>query len=287
MAKPRYFCAFVALMAAATTAEAVVIEFTDKAEWVSAVGVFSTIHFTEFPDNTFLFDQYEELGVLFTDGDDNIACCSDDGFPNDGSGLDGNLAIHLLFTSPQRWIAADFPGALRIQLFSEGDLIYTSSNFGSIGVGHFAGLISSELFDEAILIDWVDEDSVALDDLHFGFLPLGDLDGDGQVGVTDLLSLLGAWGPCPEPCPPTCLGDIDSDCTVGVTDLLELLAAWGPNPGHPADFDGDGIVGVLDLLALLGALGPCPPPIPCLADLDFDGIVGVTDLLILLGNWTA
>ena len=55
---------------------------------------------------------------------------------------------------------------------------------------------------------------------------LGDLDGDGMVGVTDLLALLGAWGACPTPCPPTCDADIDGDCVVGVLDLLSLLANW-------------------------------------------------------------
>jgi len=55
----------------------------------------------------------------------------------------------------------------------------------------------------------------------------GDVDGDGVVGVVDLLALLGAWGPCPEPCPPACVADFDDDCQVGVTDLLILLANWG------------------------------------------------------------
>ncbi len=55
------------------------------------------------------------------------------------------------------------------------------------------------------------------------------------------------------PCPP----DLDGDGNVGTSDLLELLAAWGPNPGHPADFDGDGDVGTADLLALLANWGPC------------------------------
>jgi len=54
-----------------------------------------------------------------------------------------------------------------------------------------------------------------------------DLDGDGAVGVTDFLSLLGTWGPCPGPCPPSCPADFDGDCTVGVTDFLILLANWG------------------------------------------------------------
>ncbi|MHC4082738.1 MAG: S8 family serine peptidase, partial [Planctomycetota bacterium] len=55
-----------------------------------------------------------------------------------------------------------------------------------------------------------------------------------------------------------CPADIDGDGDVGVTDFLELLAAWGPNPGHPADIDGDGEVGVTDFLELLAAWGPCP-----------------------------
>ncbi len=49
--------------------------------------------------------------------------------------------------------------------------------------------------------------------------------------------------------------DLDGDGTVGILDLLSLLTAWGPNPRHPADFDGDGTVGILDLLALLANWG--------------------------------
>jgi len=56
---------------------------------------------------------------------------------------------------------------------------------------------------------------------------VGDLDGDGVVGITDFLALLAAWGPCPQPCPPSCSADFDSDCTVGITDFLTLLSNWG------------------------------------------------------------
>jgi len=54
-----------------------------------------------------------------------------------------------------------------------------------------------------------------------------------------------------------CRYDTDGDGEVGVTDLLVLLGAWGPNPGHPADFDLDGDVDVTDLLGLLGHWGGC------------------------------
>jgi len=55
----------------------------------------------------------------------------------------------------------------------------------------------------------------------------GDLDGNGMVGITDFLELLGQWGACPAPCPPSCLADLDGDCEVGILDFLALLGNWG------------------------------------------------------------
>ncbi len=57
--------------------------------------------------------------------------------------------------------------------------------------------------------------------------------------------------------PDACQGDVNGDGVVGIVDLLDLLGAWGPNPGHPADFDGDGDVGITDFLTLLASWGPC------------------------------
>lgn len=51
-----------------------------------------------------------------------------------------------------------------------------------------------------------------------------------------------------------CAGDLDGDSDVGVSDLLALLAAWGTPAG---DVNGDGATDVADLLALLSAWGPC------------------------------
>ena len=55
-----------------------------------------------------------------------------------------------------------------------------------------------------------------------------DLDNSGDVGVKDLLFLLGAWGPCPPK--GDCLADFDTTGDVGVKDLLVLLGNWGPCP---------------------------------------------------------
>lgn len=54
---------------------------------------------------------------------------------------------------------------------------------------------------------------------------VGDLDGDGVVGGSDLFILLGMWGPCDD-C-DDCLADIYEDCVVDVTDLILLLGNWG------------------------------------------------------------
>ncbi len=60
-----------------------------------------------------------------------------------------------------------------------------------------------------------------------------DINPNGQVGPGDLALLLGAWGPCPQPCTPgvptdACPADLDPDCDVGPFDLALLLGAWGP-----------------------------------------------------------
>ena len=55
---------------------------------------------------------------------------------------------------------------------------------------------------------------------------LADFDGDGVVGISDFLFLLGAWGVCPAP-PEVCPADINGDGAVGILDFLLLLASWG------------------------------------------------------------
>lgn len=49
----------------------------------------------------------------------------------------------------------------------------------------------------------------------------GDASGDGLVNVSDLLILLGTWGPC-----NNCPADIDADGNVGILDLITLLGNW-------------------------------------------------------------
>jgi hypothetical protein len=53
-----------------------------------------------------------------------------------------------------------------------------------------------------------------------------------------------------------CPADVDGDGEVGMQDLLVVLKSWNES-GGPADVNGDGVVGVEDLLALLASWGAC------------------------------
>jgi hypothetical protein len=92
--------------------------------------------------------------------------------------------------------------------------------------------------------------AVSLDDDTIIVGARGDDDNGSSSGSAYVFDAAGTPGECP--------WDLNDNGSVGVSDLLSLLASWGPCIDCPADFDGDGNVGVTDLLALLAAWGPCP-----------------------------
>ena len=57
-------------------------------------------------------------------------------------------------------------------------------------------------------------------------------------------------------CDSMCPYDIDGDGNVAVTDLLAIIDQWGLT-ASPADVNQDGIVDVSDLLMVVGNWGPC------------------------------
>jgi hypothetical protein len=56
-------------------------------------------------------------------------------------------------------------------------------------------------------------------------LRLGDVTADGSTNVDDLISIILAWGPCPEE-PEPCFGDLNGDGLIDVDDLVLLILAW-------------------------------------------------------------
>jgi hypothetical protein len=49
----------------------------------------------------------------------------------------------------------------------------------------------------------------------------GDVNGDGNTDVDDLLAVLNAWGPCAD-----CPADLTDDDIVNVDDLLAVINGW-------------------------------------------------------------
>jgi hypothetical protein len=81
----------------------------------------------------------------------------------------------------------------------------------------------------------------------------GGWDGTGDEG-NGQITIDGPGEPCSStPCP----ADTNGDGSVGIADLLTVVDMWG-EAGGAGDIDGDGTVGVGDLLAIVEAWGVCP-----------------------------
>jgi hypothetical protein len=72
-------------------------------------------------------------------------------------------------------------------------------------------------------------------------------DGDWQGAQTD----------CDDCGAVSCYGDVDGDGDVSISDIDALMGYWN-DPGGSGDIDGSGVVDVHDLLGLLFHWGPCP-----------------------------
>ena len=135
----------------------------DYEEWQIAAGPYVSVDFTGFSFGTFITTQYQDLGVVFTDGNDYITG-PDPLFPDDW-GLAGNHSpIHMDFLTPQYSIGAHFIGIIAYQLFLDENLIYETQPLG-VGPG-VVGLVSDTPFDSAVFIDPLQGEFVTIDNLY-------------------------------------------------------------------------------------------------------------------------
>jgi hypothetical protein len=161
---------FIASALLSSRAVAQVTAITNEAQWQNAVGSYTTLDFTSYPEFTIITDQYVNQGVEFTDGNDFIFTTGS--FPSDGHGLVssdgfGSLGmIHMSFSQPQYWLAFDFIGHLQIELYNDGDLIFTSSEYVA-GFTPFVGLVSTMSFDAAVARSF-SHPTISIDNMHFG-----------------------------------------------------------------------------------------------------------------------
>ncbi len=169
------------------------------------------------------------------DGGDGLADFATFAFPNSTIGFGGNIAIADLDSDGHNDVLiadvdAEIPGCARVSdiLRNNGDI---SNPTFAADQGNIPTPLLTGVHDIAVL----------------------DIDGDTYLdlvlGRCNGTHVLVQSPPCP--------WDLGGDGSVGITDLLDLLGLWDTDPGGPPDFDGNGDVGISDLLTLLAHWGPC------------------------------
>ena len=128
---------------------------------------------------------------------------------------------------------------------------YTSLTGTSMSTPHVAGAVALILQANPDLDPAQVKEILQLTAVDFGVPGMENNFGAGRVDAFEAVFLaLKMATPCP--------WDLDDNGSVGVSDLLSLLGQWGANPGGPPDFDDDGNVGTSDFLVMLANWGPCP-----------------------------
>ena len=181
-------------------------------------------------------------GDVDGNGTDDVATVNSS--HNNGAILLGDGAGNL--GAPQTYATDSFPLATDLgDLDGDGDLDWVTSSFGGdwwifmndgTGAFSFGQERSAPVAASCALLVDIDND----DDLDLALIDEladvvilttnsgipGDLNGDGVVGVGDLLILFAEWGPCPG-APDPCPADLDDDGFVGIGDMLFMFANWG------------------------------------------------------------
>ena len=162
---------FLGLSFIATTSvsqAAIVTEHTDFSEWGALAGDVTAVTFTEYPAFTVITDQYADLGVIFTDGNDFVGMHGTSVIDSHWlSGSDSD-SITVQFDAPRRAVGAHFPGVLFFELYNGDQLLYVSTQFPDIFSHTFAGLVSAIPFDRVVLASWLLVPTATIDNLYFG-----------------------------------------------------------------------------------------------------------------------
>jgi len=139
--------------------------------WSYEVGSFHTIDFTGFPDGTPITTQYDNEGIVFTGGMEQIRHDQIE-YPLDGEGLFAEPwnDVIINFDQPQLVYGQHFGYQAQLDFFLGGKLVYSSDVLGMCGCGFFAGFISDLPFDQIIIRNPVGN-PVEIDDLYYFTVP--------------------------------------------------------------------------------------------------------------------
>ncbi|MCP3904458.1 MAG: hypothetical protein GY715_12595 [Planctomycetes bacterium] len=107
--------------------------------------------------------------------------------------------------------------------------------------------------------EWFDliEAIPAEDQLHWWFGSATDINDDGQIvgwGWKDGEARGFRLTPVTA---GSCSGDVDASGDIGFSDILEIISAWGCTACPSRDVDGNGVIDAADLFQAFDAWGPC------------------------------
>jgi hypothetical protein len=143
---------------------AAITEYTDYATWAAAAAVpLLENRYAELGGGVIVTNQYAGMGAVYTDGNDITYPYGDS---TDGMLLNGSGRIYVTFDEPVYAVGMNYPGAVTISGFLGAAPVFTSSDFGGSGAFFFAGIVSTDAFDNIEIKDWVD-DAVYIDDLFY------------------------------------------------------------------------------------------------------------------------
>ena len=235
------------------------VQVFSREAWFEAAGEVITLPFADLWDGTLVYvtDQYQDDGVLFTDGNDWIHYLPTF-YLQDGVGLNGfEETITIEFDPPIYWAAVDLKECDELWLYSGDQLILATEDcFGS----DYAGVGSTVSIDKLIIYD--NPGCPCIDDFHFTRTPV-TIDCNGN-GVADLIEV--GCGAAPD-----CNGNLIPD----VCDLASALSE---------DCDGNGVLDECETAQLHTAyddFSPFGTPIPLPLEF-FDQPLAASDVLVTI-----
>lgn len=200
---------------------------------------------TQLPDQNIVQDFLRDVAAI---AEDDVWAVGEKLLLDGSTTHSASFYLHWNGTS---WTEFEGPdvGPLTSVTASGPDNVWASNAYGEFGgrLAHFDGT------------SWTEVNSAPIEDAtHIGLSRVfassaGDV---WAIGYWAVYNGAGGWDVYEdliEHYTSGCAGDADGDGAVGIADLLAVIGAWGPCVGCPEDFDDNGAVDVMDLLMVLSS----------------------------------
>ena len=147
--------------------EGVTTYSADFEGWKEAAPGFTTLDFTGFEQGQTLYDQYLDLGVLFTSAGPPKITYAPSALLQDGWGVDGNLEyVELTFLMPM-YAVAWHHNAYKLKLYNGDELVAQTPVMGFGGEGQKFGGVTSTIAFDRVRIQGSFMSQVWIDNIYF------------------------------------------------------------------------------------------------------------------------